>query len=183
MKKLASLLGILIISLSVFAQQIPRGANAIVLKTNYISVDDALTTVSRKLLSSGISIAVLNDKIAYLVTGPFSHNGVTSEVTVYFERKDSVIYSKISGVFRTGINVNFGGVGIDDKPSSISYIGQRGSLARSAWEALERIAQMIDHSTIEFTINGEKPKEEFDRKGRKKKDNIDLEDPLYNRVI
>ncbi|OJV23454.1 MAG: hypothetical protein BGO30_09210 [Bacteroidetes bacterium 41-46] len=181
MKKLASLLCILIISLSVFAQQIPRGANVIILKTNYSSVEEAITIVSKKLLSSGIGIALLNEKVGFLTTGPFTHTGVSNEVTIYFETKDSVIYAKLSGVFRTGLELNFGYSRVSDKPSSISYIGQRGSLIRTAWEALERIAQMIDHSTIEFTINGEKPKEELDRKGRKKKDNIDLEDPLYSR--
>lgn len=180
MKKLITLLGILIISLSVFAQQIPRGANGIVLKTNYSSVEQAIVSVSRKLLSSGIGIAILNEKIGFLTTGPFTNSGVSNEVTVYFEQGDSAVFANISGVFRTGLRVNFGYAGVDDKPASISYIGQRGSLARSAWEALEKVAQMIDHTTIEFTINGEKPKEQFDRKGRKKKDNVELDDPLYN---
>lgn len=184
MKKLITLLGILIISLSVFAQQIPRGANGIVLKTNYSSVEQAIVSVSRKLLSSGIGIAILNEKIGFLTTGPFTNSGVSNEVTIYFEQQDSsTIYAKISGVFISGLRVNFGYAGVDDKPASISYIGQRGSLARSAWEALEKVAQMIDHTTIEFTINGEKPKEQFDRKGRKKKDNVELDDPLYNTII
>lgn len=75
MKKLVSLLSILIISLSVFAQQIPRGANVIILKTSYSSIDEAITVVSKKLLSSGIGIALLNEKVGFLTTGPFTHTG------------------------------------------------------------------------------------------------------------
>lgn len=179
MKKLVSLLCILIISLSAFGQQIPRGANVIILNTNYATIEDAIITVSKKLLSSGIGIALLNEKIGFITTGSFSHKGVTNEVTIYFEQKDSIVSAKLSGVYRSGLELNFGYAGVTDKPASISYIGQRGSIVRSAWEGLEKVAQMIDHSTIEFTINGEKPKEQLDRKGRKKKDNVDLDDPLY----
>jgi len=179
MRKFVSLLSILIISLSVFGQNIPRGANVIVLKTNYLNVDEALITVSRKLLSSGIGIANINEKIGFLTTGPFTNTGVTNEVTIYFEQTDSIVYAKLSGIFTTGLELKLGYSGVSDKPASISYIGQKGSLAKIAWEALERVAQMINHSTIYFTINGEKPKEEFDKKGKRKPNPEDEMDSIY----
>lgn len=150
MRKLISLLSILIISISVLGQNIPKGANVIVLETNYLTVQDAVKKTVARLIDGGITIANADRELGFINTNPYTHRNVTNQVTISFQESDKGILAKLSGGFLTGIDITIWGVTARNKQETIEYIGQSGSYYMQAWEGLERVAQMIDHSTASF---------------------------------
>lgn len=150
MRKFVSLLSILIISLPVFGQNIPRGANVIVLQTNYSKISDAVKMTVARLIDGGITIANADIELGFVNTNPYSNQNVTNQATISFQESENGVIIKLSGVFFSGIDISLWGVSTRDKQETIEYVGQNGSLYMQAWDGLERIAKLIEHSTASF---------------------------------
>ena len=120
----------------------PKEANVMILTTNYNSVESALMELPKTLLSAGIGIENINEKIGFIRTGVFNNKGIIVQANILLEKVDSVIVAKISGTFEGSSSVTLRGTGVDFKSSPVVYGGMSGSPLRMGWDAL-----------INFTIN------------------------------
>lgn len=128
----------------------PKGANVVILTTNYSSVENALVELPKTLLSAGIGIENINEKIGFIRTGVFNNKGIIVQANVLFEKVDSVVIAKISGTFEGGSSVTLRGTGVDFKSSPVVYGGMSGSPLRMGWDALINFTKYIPHSLIRY---------------------------------
>lgn len=128
----------------------PKGANVVILKTNYSSIENALVELPKTLLSAGIGIENINEKIGFIRTGVFNNKGIIVQANVLFEKVDSVVIAKISGTFEGGSSVTLRGTGVDFKSSPVVYGGMSGSPLRMGWDALINFTKYIPHSLIRY---------------------------------
>lgn len=148
----------------------PKGANVVILRTNYSSVENALVELPRTLLSAGIGIENINEKIGFIRTGLFNNKGIIVQANVLFEKVDSVVIAKISGTFEGGSSITLRGTGVDFKSSPVVYGGMSGSPLRMGWDALINFTKYIPHSSISFISPDVKEPTKEEK----------IADPLYN---
>ena len=69
----------------------PKGANVVILTTNYSSVESALIKLPKTLLSEGIGIESINEKIGYIRTGVFNNKGIIVQANILLEKIDTLV--------------------------------------------------------------------------------------------
>lgn len=148
----------------------PKGANVVILTTNYSSVESALIKLPKTLLSEGIGIESINEKIGYIRTGVFNNKGIIVQANILLEKIDTLVIAKISGTFEGSSSVTLRGTGMDFKTSPVVYGGMSGSPLRMGWDALINFTKLIPHSLISYTSPETK---ELTREEK-------MTDPLYN---
>ena len=129
----------------------PKGTNVIILTTNYSSVESALIEIPKTILSAGIGIESINEKIGYIRTGVFNNKGIIVQANILLEKIDTVVIAKISGTFEGSSSVTLRGTGMDFKTSPVVYGGMSGSPLRMGWDALINFTKFIPHSLIRYT--------------------------------
>lgn len=136
---IASLLLIFLTTSLLPAQDITKGANAIVITGDFLK-EDKFTEITTLLLESGIKIDRSDKETGSITTSLKSFkNG--SIAYIIFVRDNSVV---VRGEWSSNIIVSMYGVTSNpNEIQEITYGGQKGSPKRNAWETFRSVADQI----------------------------------------
>lgn len=140
MKTLITSLLLMIFTASLLsAQEILKGANAIIITGDFLK-DDKLSETTSLLLELGIRIEKEDKEHGSITTSPRSFkNGSVSELILI---KDNQVI--IRGQWSSNILVSiYGATSNPNEISEITYGGQRGSPKRNAWNEMSALADRI----------------------------------------
>ena len=146
MKSILLLLLIFITPLTAISQEIPLGANIIVLQTNHKTISAAVRKTEALLSKNGIGIARVDKKNGEIKTQEYPHRFVINELILTFHKSEKGVIIKLYGDYYTEPKEFFEGHYIIYGGGTIEYIGPPETKFIQAWEGLEKVANMIEHS-------------------------------------
>lgn len=146
MKSILLLLIILITPLIAISQEIPLGANIIELQTNHKRISAAVRKTTALLTKNGIGIARADKKIGEIKTQEYPHRFVINELILTFHKTEKGVVIKLYGVYYYEPKEFWEGHYVIHGGGNIECIGPPETKLMQAWEGLEKVANMIEHS-------------------------------------
>lgn len=122
--------------LPIFAVAQPKKANQIFVH-NEKSASDNYTDAITYLIDNAIDIKSHDKDLGLIRTEPFSKSNIA--LTLYCA--DSTI--RVTGVFKTGMELNWGSVTTTDDPEPIVNRGMKGSPYKKAFEEMDKFAKEL----------------------------------------
>ena len=145
MKKTLLFLLSLMVGVGLFGQE--KGDTGIQLKTDYPTIQDAVSGIMSILAQSAIAPEKVDKDMGMVNTTAIATKS-TATIQAYFlaYAQADTIFINVTGQGYAGININ----GIGDNPLQVTRKGQKGSILLTQWEALEDLAIKIPHTEIRY---------------------------------
>lgn len=155
MKKII-VLGILSLTIQMYGEVKPlKRANMIIVSSNYISINDALSGVQKLLIDNNIIPEKVDKEFGFIVTSNFISGKSINKVTLSFFEKEDTILIKIFGIYQPEINIAFsmsGVTAVNIDKNEIENKGMSGSYLKDAWDGMRNLSLIIPHSKIQYEI-------------------------------
>lgn len=149
MRKIATTLLAIIVSLGVFAQE--KGDTAIKLKTSYGSVEECVSGIIEMLAESGIGVEYANKDLGIVAAALCNTSRSTTTIQPRFTvlEKDGAVYAYATATGDAGVSPTLAKTTSGSLVTQVTRTGQSGSILLSQWKALETIAKKIPHTQAE----------------------------------
>lgn len=138
-KVLLTTMLLMLYSINIFSQDIPKKAN-IVKIYDTLTVQDAWKTINSVLITNGYGIENSNKETGTILTSnkPFKNGTIKLNILVNDD------YTLITGNYKSNISLDYGG-GVSDGPSTyqIAYTGQKNSVAMNAWNEMKKLIDQL----------------------------------------
>lgn len=132
-----------ILPITLFAQDIPKGASKIIIN-NELSAKDNFNLIVKTLLDNDYFIDTKDTELFTVKTQPKKVNKWTGLYFLNIRTMDKEI--QLSGMFKTGLDITVSGVRSTDEYDTITYKGMKGSLFILAFEKMDEIASKFKGS-------------------------------------
>lgn len=137
MKTKLLLLIIALLPLSLIAQEkAPKRAAQILVKTDNPD-EDNFKSVTKFLLSEAIDIDSRDSELGLITTAPFRYDKSPLMVLTFYINDDAI---RLTGRFKSGFDLDLGGVIAKDDFEKIENRGMKGSVFQNAFAAMQDIA-------------------------------------------
>lgn len=146
MKSILLLLIIFITPLTAISQEIPLGANIIELQTNHKRISSAVRKTAALLNEGGIGLARADKKKGVIITQEYPYRFVINELILTFHESEKGVVIKLFGVYYYEPKEFWEGHYVIHGGGTIEYIGPPDTKLMQAWEGLQKVANMIEHS-------------------------------------
>jgi len=146
MKKYILLLIIFFVPFASFCQNIPLGANIIELQTNHSSLSAAVRKTAALLTKGGIGVAKADKKKGFIITREYPYRFVINELILTFHKTEKGVVIKLYGVYYTEPKEYWEGHYVVYGGGTIEFFGPPETKFMQAWEGMEKVANMIEHS-------------------------------------
>lgn len=138
----------ILISINLFGQEIPKKANKIIVSNEKMAADN-FVFVKQLLADKGIEIANQDKDINQIKSGNVVITKYGASGYFIFNCKDKSVI--VTGMFKAGYEVSFGGVKGTDDYQTIEYRGMSGSLFRASFEKMNDFAKLLG-PTLKYEV-------------------------------